>query len=1280
MRHHTMLWLSVLVILVATACANADNCMQLRDKPGYTVPPGDISVEYGKPLEILCVLDAEHDATAGSNASDIAFERNGSPVPSKNVQVVNSTTARLYMEHAEPAGNAYYYCLLKPSGRKPTTVCMNRVAVGYPPRDLKIENFTCVSRHLKNLNCTWQVPENPIKTTYSISYTYGLPETRYLNGVKCPDENSPNFGYCYWDDKTDPMYREKDETYYFKISAENVLGNHTFEEIEFNQWAHALLDKPEFLNGSSKTTSSVYLHWQIDPNLKPLPLKYKLLYKSETSECDTTDEWKQVDTSDFNWKRSSFNLTDLPYANFLYDVRLYIAPAKAKGDDVWSEPAAFTFRTEPMPPASPPELAPGSFQVIGKESTRDVLIFWKRLPRCRENGDDFRYKVVAKEVGTAKPELEDPQPKSSYARFSNLSLNAYEVSVYAVNKEGSSKPAVILIPEKVQTPPQASRIVTVVKENGVVQLNWDRALPEVGTKKAESFTVFWCQNEQLTSVHCSGLLNSAVVSSEKAEATIQTRPGKVYEFGVAVNSGNASSGITWVTCTLRPDSVYGRVSMPIVLKTAATFLEISFKVDCLNGLKSAHYQVQYCAIDGPTKPQCRGAVETLAVSTNSTEVLVNVTELQPYTTYRLSVIPADEDGKPVGDRSKWVNVTTMETRPSPPRNVTLEEVTGERAVVSWLEPLPLNGVLQRYVVRYGGRAIDVAAGQGTRVALPVDGDREYSVVVEACTNQGCTPAPRPLALRSRVGPPGPVARVAVRPQPAGRLALAWEAPVPPGGPRHLYQALLLHAASGRNRTLPLRPAAPHNLTDVLDVPFCDADPDASYKVAVRAINLDEHNGMLLGNWSEWTDAYCRITGGLQKGRVLLWCAGTLGVLAACAALVVGGRRLARWWRLARGVQVKLPPGLAPPPADKRDRDEEGCVRTPWLLYGREKAAAAPRSPSHEETTLLRGGGVARCDSGGGGSSAGTGSDCALSSLTSATTAASDSDGDAEADAAGGKPRAARQWSTFSDGSVSRSTPNLWEAEAAPPHAAYCRAGLPEAPAAGYVTVASAPYVRRGSLDGWPHTVAAAAAAPAIPAGYTQMGANNELVAVAELKTPSAAHNLNDNGTSRGYVPRPAEAAPAAAKQQLVLTPLTQWAPNHSTVPYVTAARPQQQQTAPTVWPSIRCEMPTAAATAAPAAARGYVSVDNLPPPPASSAPSAPGASPTPAGYVVCSSGRPPDGYVTAGPPPPAQTPTHHCKPGGAYVLLGEAAGAGRLPPPAAAPARGYISLQQLERT
>jgi hypothetical protein len=97
-----------------------------------TIPRGDINLEYGNPLRILCILNTSHSAAVDKNSSDLVFFHDSREVPQEFVTVINSTALEIYIEKP-PISSSMYYCKLK-TKNKPAkdmymAVCLNRVIV-----------------------------------------------------------------------------------------------------------------------------------------------------------------------------------------------------------------------------------------------------------------------------------------------------------------------------------------------------------------------------------------------------------------------------------------------------------------------------------------------------------------------------------------------------------------------------------------------------------------------------------------------------------------------------------------------------------------------------------------------------------------------------------------------------------------------------------------------------------------------------------------------------------------------------------------------------------------------------------------------------------------------------------------------------------------------------------------------------------------------------------------------------------------------------------------------
>jgi hypothetical protein len=95
-----------------------------------TIPRGDIVLEYGNPLRILCILNTSHSAAADKNSSDLVFFIDKTEVLKKYVRVVNSTTLEVYIEKP-PMSSSMYYCKLRDMSTKEQymAVCLNKVTV-----------------------------------------------------------------------------------------------------------------------------------------------------------------------------------------------------------------------------------------------------------------------------------------------------------------------------------------------------------------------------------------------------------------------------------------------------------------------------------------------------------------------------------------------------------------------------------------------------------------------------------------------------------------------------------------------------------------------------------------------------------------------------------------------------------------------------------------------------------------------------------------------------------------------------------------------------------------------------------------------------------------------------------------------------------------------------------------------------------------------------------------------------------------------------------------------
>lgn len=99
-----------------------------------TYPKGDIILEYGNPLRILCILDQSFvdKSKPRKNSSDLLFVRNNKEMEQEFIQIINETTIQLDFKLPPPSDDMYY-CKLRLDtvhGKELQAVCLNKVVVG----------------------------------------------------------------------------------------------------------------------------------------------------------------------------------------------------------------------------------------------------------------------------------------------------------------------------------------------------------------------------------------------------------------------------------------------------------------------------------------------------------------------------------------------------------------------------------------------------------------------------------------------------------------------------------------------------------------------------------------------------------------------------------------------------------------------------------------------------------------------------------------------------------------------------------------------------------------------------------------------------------------------------------------------------------------------------------------------------------------------------------------------------------------------------------------------
>nr|XP_050852109.1 uncharacterized protein LOC127064705 [Vespula vulgaris]XP_050852110.1 uncharacterized protein LOC127064705 [Vespula vulgaris] len=899
-KSHT--WRTVFVIIIGMLCTNICNadpsqCAVGLKTPGWTWPQGDIVLEYGQSLKILCILNKTYIDTVfpGKNSSDLVFFRNMKEMEPEYITIVNETTISMSVEKPPPAEDMYY-CKLRLSNdynKQHEAVCLNKVVIGFKPQEP--QNFSCISHNWENMICSWDPVQNYVTTRFTLVFKLpGRAGGRKL--YPCPKENKPNT--CLWDASTNPIYRQPYEYYTFILNIENVLGNISVS-YKFHHFAHVIPAKPANLSVINKTSDSAILRWNVPFPMQNFPpgLHHRITYQNQ---WDHQKSWQIINiTNDIHMPKRYYNLTGLKYANTGYDVRVFMKSALAVGEDKWSKFSDITFRTPARLPALPPRTDIGSFEIAENNINRDIYLYWQAIPQYLENGDNFKYQIDYVEESGRKLALIPNETTRTYAKFKGISFNSYRFEIVATNIIGMSKErSKIFVPSKFEIPREPVAFTKIAFDGGLYELSWKP--PSMNTE-ITNYTIFWCDNERDRPYQCTGFLDWVHVSKNTTIYNMTVPDAKkVYQFAISANTKKGSSGMVWASCTVIHNKVVGKMKSVWINRIGSDFIEVGWKLDCSDRIGIVEgFNIYYCPIMSPFNLNCKGSKLNTTIKADPHTIHGIVNNLKPYTTYMLAVAVLTKSGE--GLHSDPLYNTTLEAAPStPPKDVTIVNVTNTTMFITWKPPDAMNGVLRYYEVYYNGRAQKVEEANHIELKELL-AYKNYSVNVAACT-VSCSVKSPTIYKVTEIGVPGKIHVPNVRFMNSSQVIVIWSKPQNSAG--HLdYYEIFSSDGEIQNSTK----------TDAqLPIPDCKTvGRERLYQFRVRAVNIAPDNTYLKGPWSDPGEGNCYSDGPSFKVWVVIWVIGSLSGVAFLFCLAYTSKRMWLKCKAMQDVEVKLPPGLAP---------------------------------------------------------------------------------------------------------------------------------------------------------------------------------------------------------------------------------------------------------------------------------------------------------------------------------------------------------------------------------
>ncbi|CAL4058619.1 unnamed protein product [Meganyctiphanes norvegica] len=891
---------------------------------------GDIKNKIGSKHEVYCRFNS-----SVLNAEDIYFQiknRSNSLVEKLPHKVVNDSTISALI----PADHMFEGRLECKKEGQPASLCTREMKIGYEPQD--VENFTCISDNWESMNCTWDVPKNPLKVDYTL--TYVVP--KFMNRTMCPQDivtvrrtKSKKRNWCFWSITTQPQFLIERQHMIFTIHGENIIGSRNYSrDIDIYQVVRP--KPPDKIKTNVTGPYSVTIEWMLPypMNIFPGDVRYEISAQRSYSEDDNVhnNDWTllanhsiDIDTHSTESSPHSVPL-QLRYANMDYEIRVRLHTGTGPiREHMWSTPMIKTIHTLSTKPTAVPETIRGMFEVHNSLDKRDIYIFWQKIDPLQKNGNDFQYIVEAYDESDMN--ITEKYQDSSFVVFENLNFDSYRFVITPSNEKGKGENySEVYVPRKTDIQDNTKTFNVIAREpkpEGTVHtVSWSLKDEE----PVQSVTIFWCKKSGYE-YRCKNRMKWQTINWSEMLTKVKNltlENGTQYAFGIAVTKNNVSSGIEWIRCVASSGNEPPKVDVLTDIDKSANSVTLKWEMGCgdkaaipigvnISYCEIAKTEVEHNLVDSQ-EAACKDGNKTfIAIETNGLEA--NIENLHPFTKYRFSIAVLTKVGQ-----GKWSDAYIVETNIAPPSGPPLDfhiyEKGSNWVMFKWKPPKEIfqNGEIKRYELKTDPCDVQTQKAYHTDRSFPfiqfnitgLQSYKNYTFELAACTIAGCGAAGASKALVSgftRTGVPGLVSDMTLDTF-SGKISFevdaekAW---------KKMYQ---LRYSINDTDVKTLNPSE----NEVLQIPDWQKTciEDTKVKVEVRVINIaEDFLQNITGAWKEY-ETTCQPTGEfLQWWEVVLI---ILGVLCGMLALGWIGYKLyrqAKSWCEAYRRDLKIPLNCAP---------------------------------------------------------------------------------------------------------------------------------------------------------------------------------------------------------------------------------------------------------------------------------------------------------------------------------------------------------------------------------
>lgn len=887
---------------------------------GYVT--SDYPIEVGSTIVLNCTLykqeitvtptnEEQESETYFFNSTNLEFHFNHSLISHKYIHILNDFTAQLRIPNASLDNSGRYFCNLKLSKRNKTkqlTLCLSIITVGYKPRKIDDNNFSCLSENFEKLTCCWLPSYNPVKTQYALQ-NHILIRNMIFGFRNCPQNDVSNNTCCQWRKDTSPPYDNTKRVLEFTLTGRNSLGSRK-QKFVINHYKYVLPNSPWSLRSTEKTPNSIKLEWLHPKNFEYWKfepgLYYELHYRPKFLE---DQQWKIVG---IGIGKQMHNVTGL-IPNTDYELSLRCRSAETDQEDMWSEPARTYEHTDPDVPYYLPNITRGTFEVQKFINRRSITLYWKPVPPEHYNGEDFHYVIKYKQFYgiLEKRDVSEKTVEATGTKHTFTDMDhhtGYHFKIQSANKEGLSSNMVEMTVDKTEKLLPGPEEVTVLSYgNGKYRVMWE--YPQKNISAITGFTVIWCPSLHL---HKHAVEWQSVPANMTYE-DIQLSYDASYQFAVSADRTKTSSGMKWASCVVPFGNTLDKVQN-VRLFSGVNHLKVEWRLLCSAQKKVVlKYKVYYCEVE-TKQDACKQNLQSVMVDKQeATEIQIN--GLKPFTLYRVTIQVFSKGG--ISDLSEPEFERTKSGAPSAPWGLEILEINATAMHLMWKAPVEPNGIISHYVVHYKNNSKKVFVNKDERSPSVIlwkylESYTNYSIVVRACVDRYCSPPSEVIYGMTLIDAPGVMEEPHMEVINSSAVRIKWSRPDHPNGPVNFYLLNLKWQYKENGSRSEFFNIPGHETSVVIPLNCSTHLHSSTISFSIQAVNL-KNNTNLLGPSSPSTQTKMCFIDGMQTALII---GTTLGGIIGLVVLVVILYSLVCWMtkkiNLMKQTKVQLPNGLDAP--------------------------------------------------------------------------------------------------------------------------------------------------------------------------------------------------------------------------------------------------------------------------------------------------------------------------------------------------------------------------------